>query len=970
MPVRCARAVSLLPALLASAAGSALALGAAFPPVVNLAGLDGTTGFRLNGIDPDDQSGISVSSAGDVNGDGINDLIIGAFRADPNGQTSAGESYVVFGRSTGFPASLNLSTLNGTNGFVVNGIDSGDDSGLSVSSAGDVNGDGIDDLLIGARTADPGGLFNAGESYVVFGKSTPFAASLNLSALNGTNGFMINGIDATDYSGRSVSSAGDVNGDGYGDIIIGAYGADPYGQGSAGESYVVFGGPGVGASGSLNLSTLNGTNGFVINGIVTGDRAGFSVDSAGDANGDGYDDLIIGADWADPNAQSYAGASYIVFGGPGVGAAGSLTLSGLTGANGFVCNGVDANDRSGVSVSSAGDVNGDGIDDIIIGAQLADPGGQSGAGESYVVFGKSTGFTASLNLSTLNGTTGFVINGIDASDYSGRAVASAGDVNGDGYGDLLIGAYRADPSGQSSAGESYIVFGKSTPFAASLNLSTLNGTTGFVLAGIDANDNSGLTVSSAGDVNGDGIDDIIIGAQLADPNGQSNAGESYVLFGRISQIWDRSTGGTWATASNWLSDAVPSLGIVRIEPRFGGTITGPASFADLKSLTIDSELGLTILDLLPGSTIIVEQDLNLSEHAAISGFGTLAALAPIINSGTILMDDLSIISDDFVNNNAEGTITVIQGFIAADLTNDGFIDISPDTPGDPALLDILGRFNNQPQGTIILRDGDIDLSASDVCRNSGQLAILNAEAAIFADLDNTGAIELLLNSTALFFGDLFSSGAITVHPGSTLAVLGDFSGPGVAGPAGPGSAGPAYLAAAFDPSAQSATAAASFHGDLTLGNASVTTIEIAGPTAGAPSSGHDQVTVSGVLVPGGTLRIVTTSGYLPPSGAAYTLLNFGSAVGAFTTIELDAVLTARNADTSTLLIDGILRIPAAPACAGDINNDGATNASDFVILAGNFGASVTPNTSGDLNGDGLVNASDFVILAGDFGCGT
>jgi Ca2+-binding RTX toxin-like protein len=114
-----------------------------------------------------------VSSAGDVNGDGLDDLIIGAFRADPNGNREAGESYVVFGRSSGFSSSLNLSSLDGRTGFVLNGIDFGDYSGFSVSSAGDVNGDGLDDLIIGADFADPNGNFGAGESYVVFGQRTP-----------------------------------------------------------------------------------------------------------------------------------------------------------------------------------------------------------------------------------------------------------------------------------------------------------------------------------------------------------------------------------------------------------------------------------------------------------------------------------------------------------------------------------------------------------------------------------------------------------------------------------------------------------------------------------------------------------------------------------------------------------------------------------------------------------------------------
>ncbi|MEP0949558.1 integrin alpha [Leptolyngbya subtilissima] len=181
-----------------------------------------------------------------------------------------------------------------------------------------------------------------------------FDPVFNLSTLNGSNGFVINGIDGFDHSGYSVSNAGDINGDGIDDLVIGAYLASPNGNNVAGESYVVFGGAGMGSSGSFNLFNLNGSNGFVINGINEFDQSGFSVSSAGDINGDGIDDLIIGAPSADPNSTNDAGESYVVFGGGGVGEGGNLNLSELNGSNGFVINGIDEFDQSGFSVSSAG----------------------------------------------------------------------------------------------------------------------------------------------------------------------------------------------------------------------------------------------------------------------------------------------------------------------------------------------------------------------------------------------------------------------------------------------------------------------------------------------------------------------------------------------------------------------------------------------------------------------------------------
>ncbi len=210
----------------------------------------------------------------------------------------------------------------------------------------------------------------------------------------------------------------------------------------------------------------------------------------------------------------------------------SFDLTDLSGGNGFVINGIDEGDSSGLSASSAGDVNGDCFNDLLIGASGASPNGQSGAGESYVVFGKAGGFRTSFDLANLNGSNGFVLQGIDAGDRSGSSVSSAGDVNGDGFDDLLIGAEEADPNGQSGAGESYVVFGKAGGFRTSFDLADLDGSNGFVLQGIDAGDRSGFSVSSAGDVNDDGFDDLIVGAVFADPNGQSDAGESYVVFGR------------------------------------------------------------------------------------------------------------------------------------------------------------------------------------------------------------------------------------------------------------------------------------------------------------------------------------------------------------------------------------------------------------------------------------------------------
>ncbi len=489
---------------------------------IELSSLDGINGFRLDGVKEQDQVGQKVSNAGDVNGDGFDDVIIGASEADPNGESS-GSSYVVFGKQSGFNASMKLSSLDGSNGFRLDGETEKDFSGWSVSTAGDVNGDGFDDVIIGAGEADPNGE-SSGSSYVVFGKQSGFNASMKLSSLDGSNGFRLDGGTEKDFSGWSVSTAGDVNGDGFDDMFVGTNAENPNG-GNLGFSYVVFG-KASGFDASMDLSVLDGTNGFRLNGEAAYDKSGASGSNAGDVNGDGFDDLIISASWANPNG-SFSGSSYVVFG-KGSRFSASMELSNLDGSNGFRMDGVAEFGHSGSSISDAGDVNGDGFDDLIIGAPWADSNGPS-SGSSYVIFGKASGFNAAMDFSSLDGHNGFRLDGIRY-HTAGFSVSTAGDVNGDGFDDVIIGADDADPNGYSS-GSSYVLFGKASGFNPIIDLSSLDRDDGFRLDGVTAWDNSGWSVSTAGDVNGDGLDDLIVGAPWADPNGE-DSGSSYIILGR------------------------------------------------------------------------------------------------------------------------------------------------------------------------------------------------------------------------------------------------------------------------------------------------------------------------------------------------------------------------------------------------------------------------------------------------------
>ena len=374
--------------------------------------------------------------------------------------------------------------------------------GLSAAGAGDVNGDGRADFIVGAPYADPGGIFAAGLALVYSGATGATLYQINGGVASGFLGLSVAGAgdvngdgkadfmvgtqsQALVYSGASgallyqknggpaVAGAGDVNADGKSDFIVGASGADPGGIADAGSAYVYSG-----ATGALLYQK---------NGVAAGDALGNAVAGVGDVDGDGRPDFIVGAQSADGGGIFNVGSAFV--------------YSGASGALLYQKNGANGLDNFGSSVAGAGDLNGDGRADFIVGARFADAGGLVNVGSAFVYSGATGGLL-------------YQKNGSVAGDNFGRSVGGAGDVDGDGRPDFMVGASGASPGGLTNAGSAFLYSG-----AAGGLLFQKNGLAGEQL---------GYSVAVAGDVSGDGKADFLIGVPYADPAGNFDAGSALV----------------------------------------------------------------------------------------------------------------------------------------------------------------------------------------------------------------------------------------------------------------------------------------------------------------------------------------------------------------------------------------------------------------------------------------------------------
>lgn len=496
-------------------------------------------GLQITGANPIDRSGLNVRGAGDVNGDGVEDFLVSAIIADPPGRLNAGIVHLIFGDTAalGISGELSLGDLNGVNGVRFHGLSAGDQLGIGITGLGDFNGDGDADIAMSTWRADPNGRTDAGTTYVVYGGPNRFnSPTFNLAALDGTNGFRAIGRQAHDNSGLFIAGAGDINADGLDDLLIGATRADTALEVKPGESYLIYGTREPISGGLLDLLDLDGANGVRFIGPQVADFAA-SVAGLGDVNADGIGDFAIGARATTIEDRDRTGAVYVIYGRRGPYTQdGSFTLGSLDPTVGAVITGAEAKDFLGQRVAGPGDVNGDGIADIIIGAPFESAIGIPEPGATYVIFGNPNGLgeSGTVHLADLTSGEGIEILGETDGDVFGITVSGTGDINGDGFCDFIVGAQNADPEGRTDAGESFLVLGNSVGAGpgGSFMLSDLSSPEVTRFRGEAAGDYSGNAVAGAGDVDADGVQDILIGAYHADVENIDEAGRTYLIYGR------------------------------------------------------------------------------------------------------------------------------------------------------------------------------------------------------------------------------------------------------------------------------------------------------------------------------------------------------------------------------------------------------------------------------------------------------
>ena len=446
----------------------------------------------------DDYFGVAASTAGDVNGDNLDDIIVGAMNADPLADGS-GAAYVWHGSYTGLgdpgtPANADWSGTSGQNGAHF---------GRSAAAAGDLNGDGYGDIVVGANHYDnPEG--SEGAIFVWYGSNT----GLGAPGLPSNADWSAQSNQAAAYLGTAAGSAGDVNGDGYSDLIASASGYNGA-QTDGGRAYAFYGSSaGLPCGGGCPVDANTAAD-WTADGHLAGAYLGYSAATAGDVDGDGYDDVVLGAPF-DDSGQDLAGRAYLYRG----------SVTGLEATAAWSDGGGQEDEDYGWSVAGAGDVNGDGSDDLLVGAPFYDSA-QADAGRACLYYGSPLALLTEVAWSALSGNKGA---------HLGSAVDTAGDLNGDGFSDVVVGAPNFDNS--TLGGKVLVYYGSAAG---------LPGAASWTATGNQALGAFGAAAATAGDFNGDGYADLAVGAPTYDYGGLDGAGAAFVYLGSADGLGDPGT---------------------------------------------------------------------------------------------------------------------------------------------------------------------------------------------------------------------------------------------------------------------------------------------------------------------------------------------------------------------------------------------------------------------------------------------
>ncbi len=450
--------------------------------------------LTLTGEDVQDYAGISFSGTADLDGDGNADLVVGASQMDTT-VSAAGGAYVFYGPLSAGSASL------GTADLVLEGSESGERAGEYIRNVGDFDNDGLSDLLITAQYADSNGI-NSGSVHLVTGATV--AAQGATANLRSIADFTWAGDGAYDWLGAGATAAGDINGDGFDDFLAGATGDDTSASNS-GSVYLFFGR----ASFTGSAATVAAADGRWT-GINASDFMGSAIAGAGDLDGDGLDDfgvgLINGA-----SLGGFTGSAYLV---SGANAAGN---HGLADADATVL-GAAAGDRLGAGLAAAGDMDGDGRDDLWLGANRVDDYGAD-AGAAYLISGVAD--LSTLSSATVTSLAVATVYGGDAGHGLGAVLAANGDFDNDGVNDLLTGVPLAGLNGEGTA---YLFLSPSSgTFVAGQSSDA-------AVSGDGNADAIGLEVRFGGDLLGTGGSTVLAGSWRDDSNG-TDSGSVFVFSG-------------------------------------------------------------------------------------------------------------------------------------------------------------------------------------------------------------------------------------------------------------------------------------------------------------------------------------------------------------------------------------------------------------------------------------------------------